>query len=285
MLGILLDESGTKKTVIVLRNFDIFYLCYKMSTSKMRLFSLVITPHYSEGNMKQDRNVNFLNGCLPFFLIIFLVGWFQGCASSPSLTRDSGFDEYDYSHPYVPTKEVAFHAQPFEGTLPLGIGARFDFLVSNAASEVSDFYSSYIEPYRKGKIFNRQPYQLDYSILPRRGEAFQKKNSIFDSVSFKSDYKLQIGVSRNFISLSDFLKPGFWLGTGRYSTSTTRPNLAEKWENPLLHSSSEENLDLDLNQTPGLDIDSILDERYNLVPDSSTRSSSPLDPGSNRGVN
>ena len=36
-------------------------------------------------------------------------------------------------------------------------------------------------------------------------------------MSIKSDYTIQIGMSRRFDEFTDFLNPSFWLGRGRFA--------------------------------------------------------------------
>ena len=104
----------------------------------------------------------------------------------------------------------------FAANLPLGIGTRIDFFLSEASDQVSSVYNSYVKPYRKGKIFREKPYELNYSILPKKGESFNL-HSPLNNVTIRSDYDFRIGMSRRFKNFSDFLNPDFFLAKGRFS--------------------------------------------------------------------
>lgn len=201
--------------------------------------------------------------------ILFLSG-LLGCASGQSVrgSLSGSMQLSENNRPVLSSRELTRQQPPFEGRLPLGIGARFDLFVADAASGMADFYNSYLGPLRRGKLFERQPYQLDYSLLPKKGEAFQNssKSSLLNSVSIKSDYKLQIGISREFISISDFFKPAFWLGQGKYSSSDAPHKPEMTFEDYRIQEILEGDELLDLNSPADLNIDSLLDERWGLVP-------------------
>lgn len=200
-------------------------------------------------------------GCL----LAAVIGVLQNCASSPSV---SGLNLDAHSPGYrfeARQGDKDAYQPPFEGRLPLGIGTRFDLFVADAAYGMSDFYHSYLEPLRKGKVFGRQPYALDYSILPKKGEAFQNKTSIIDSLSFKSDYKFQIGISRNFVRLSDFLNPNFWLAKGRFAVlPPPRKEEHSLLEEMQMDSLNNENQPIDLTGPAGVDLNQVLDDRWGL---------------------
>ena len=203
-----------------------------------------------------------------FGFILFLSG-LLGCASGQSVRGSlSGSTQLsENNRPVLSTRELTRQPPPFDGRLPLGIGARFDLFIADAASGMADFYNSYLGPLRKGKLFERQPYQLDYSLLPKKGEAFQNspKSSLLNSVSIKSDYKLQIGISREFIRISDFFKPAFWLGQGKYSTSDAIRQPEMTLEEYRLQEILERDESLDLNSVSTMNVDSLLDERWGLT--------------------
>ncbi len=207
---------------------------------------------------------------LSSYMVAMFLSGLLGCASGQpvrgSLSGSTQLSENN--RPVLSSRELTRQQQPFDGRLPLGIGARFDLFVADTASGMADFYNSYLEPLRRGKLFERQPYQLDYSLLPKKGEAFQNssKSSLLNSVSIKSDYKLQIGISREFISISDFFKPAFWLGQGKYSTSDAIRHPEMTFEDYRLQELLEEDEPLDLNSPVDLNINSLLDERWGLTP-------------------
>lgn len=148
---------------------------------------------------------------------IFCLLW--GCATAPSEPPGRSYEPVS-TRPslYRPGAEMDLKKskKPFLGTLPLGIGASFDLFVSETTESMGYFYKSYVKQYRSGQLFKEQPYQLEYSIFPRKGETFNHSNSWSD-LSFKSDYDFKIGISRRFQHFSDFFSPQFLLGSGRFS--------------------------------------------------------------------
>ncbi|MBN2326846.1 MAG: hypothetical protein JXR73_06805 [Candidatus Omnitrophica bacterium] len=192
-----------------------------------------------------------------------------GCASSQRFDHENTLSsDIASNRPATPSKVLQKQSHPFEGRLPLGIGARIDLFISDAASGVSEIYESYLKPLRKGKIFTRRPYELDYSILPKKGEAFNHKASPLDSVSIRSDYKVQIGISRKFRHLTDFLKADFWLAHDEYSTA---PAALEAAISPLqqfqLNDSAEKEEKIDLSLPVALDLEQFLSERWKYSSD------------------
>ncbi|MGC9326363.1 MAG: hypothetical protein ACP5I1_01895, partial [Candidatus Hinthialibacter sp.] len=161
--------------------------------------------------------------CLfPWMITAVLLGGYAGCASSQRAGHPIELSpEIASNRPATHSAALQKQSHPFEGRLPLGFGARIDLFISDAASGVSEMYESYFKPLRKGKLFTRRPYELDYSILPKKGEAFHHKELPLNSITFKSDYKLQIGISRKFRHVTDFLKVDFWLARDPYSTAQT----------------------------------------------------------------
>jgi hypothetical protein len=114
---------------------------------------------------------------------------------------------------------------PFESDLPLGIGAQLDIFVSQASDSAMNMYDV-IRPYRRGRIFNQQPYTMEYSILPRKGESFNHSSQLSD-VSIRSDYDFRIGMSRKFKRFSDFFTLDFLLANGRFSPSASNQRYTE----------------------------------------------------------
>lgn len=210
-------------------------------------------------------------GWAPCCLIAALFGWVQGCASLQTVSGSSSFVNSSFNansyHPVLEGQGKNRQQPSFEGRLPLGIGTRFDLFIADTASGMSDFYSSYIEPYRSGKLFSRQPYALDYSILPRKGAAFQSRGSMIESVTIKSDYKFQIGMSRNFRELSDFLNPNFWLARGKFCTAPPNKESAVTLQDLQMKQLNEEDRPLDLNCPQEVELNQLLDERWGLAPD------------------
>ena len=152
-----------------------------------------------------------------YFLLILM-----GCqtANKPftSLDSDSAANRTSL---YQPSSDQDYHGirNSIAANFPLGIGARMDFFLSETSDQVSSVYNSYIKPYRKGKIFHQKPYELDYSILPKKGESFNQTNPL-NNVTIRSDYDFRIGMSRRFQHFSDFLKPDFFMAKGRYSPTS-----------------------------------------------------------------
>lgn len=163
--------------------------------------------------------------------------------------------------PVTPRRELNPTGPKFNHTLPFGIGGRFDLILSNAAQNASDFYDSYIQPLRKGKIFSQQPYQIDYVILPKRGEAFDSGKTI-DGFSLRSDYKFQIGMSRQFKDFSDFLEPDFWLAEGEFAPSTTSFRQVDYQFD--LFREQENDVEIDFNYRSDIDIQDVIEETWGL---------------------
>lgn len=127
------------------------------------------------------------------------------------------------SHQPLTHQQIQDSHNPFAGRLPLGIGARLDVFFSETSDNVSSFYASYLQPIRRGRLFGQQPFQLDYSILPKKGESFDQTAPL-SNVSLRSDYDLRIGVTRRFQNLTDFFDMDFLLARGKYSpTSKSTP--------------------------------------------------------------
>lgn len=191
----------------------------------------------------------------------------QGCFTSQSSTPVSmNVSRDNPRRPVLTSKEMFPQARYFESNLPLGIGARVDLFVSNRADDLTDLYQSYIRPIQKGKIFYQRPYQLDYSILPKKGEAFEEKGSLLNSLSIRSDYAIQIGMSRRFGELSDFLKPSFWLGLDQFApTPDPRPQIpGEEIADQADPFSPESNLPPDGTAGPVWDLEDLIESRWGL---------------------
>jgi len=203
---------------------------------------------------------------LPFFLLLIMSFGIQGCKSNQTVSLESQNPSAHFQHPVIQSRDMVTHQKPFQSNLPLGIGARMDVFVANAASGVSELYDSYVKPLRNGKIFDRRPYQVDYSLLPKKGSVFNKKGNMLNSFAIRSDYKLQVGMSRHISNYSALLNPAFWLATGDYSNSI--PTVEEKRSNfdpRFTNFHEEEEIRFDLNCTPDIDVDSILRERWGLL--------------------
>jgi hypothetical protein len=111
-----------------------------------------------------------------------------------------------------------------QGNLPFGIGTRFNVAMAEnpkVESTASNLYNDYIQPLRRGKILSRTPVEMNYSIMPDKGEAFYHKGGL-DTGSIKSSYSFQIGMSRHVYKASDFLNADFWLANGKYNPNKQR---------------------------------------------------------------
>jgi len=195
-----------------------------------------------------------------------LVCCLQGCfTSSQQGPVSMGFVRDNPRRPVLSSEEMMPQPRHFESNLPLGIGARIDLFVSDRAQDINDLYQSYLRPIQKGKIFNHQPYQLDYSILPKKGEAFEEKGSLLNSMSIKSDYTIQIGMSRRFDEFTDFLNPSFWLGRGRFAPTPPEPVVARKPEIPTPELSAPEfNLPPEGHPYVDIGLDGLTESRWGL---------------------
>ncbi len=202
----------------------------------------------------------------PFILFLMVSLWFQGCKSTETVSIETQNPSSTFAHPVIQTIDIVKHKKPFQSNLPLGIGARMDVFVANAASGMTDLYDSYVKPIQSGKIFNRQPYQMDYSLLPKKGAAFNSKGNMLNSLSIRSDYKIQVGMSRRIRDYSDLLNPAFWLAIGDFSNSI--PTVEHRINNfdPMFNQFNlEEEEKFDLNHTPDIDVDAMLRERWGLL--------------------
>ncbi|MFB3789072.1 MAG: hypothetical protein ACE15F_22150 [bacterium] len=195
-----------------------------------------------------------------------LVCGLQGCfTSQPQGPISVGLGRENLRQPLLASEEMMPQPRHFESNLPLGIGARIDLFVSDRAEDINDLYQSYVRPIQKGKIFNRRPYQLDYSILPKKGEAFEEKGSLLNSLSIKSDYAIQIGMSRRFSDFSDFLKPSFWLGLDRFAPTPQEPVVVRKPDTVQAElSSPETNLPPDGHPLVDFNLDELTESRWGL---------------------
>ena len=153
---------------------------------------------------------------------VIIVSCLGGCASSPVTQSDP--PTLALANPPHPSnlntnQEIEHHETAFKGQLPLGFGAKLDLFVSDTADQLSEAYKSVIIPLRKGKLFSRKAYEVEYSILPKKGDDYSYKSKT-DSYRFRSDYDFRIGMSRRFHQFADFLKGDFWLAKGKYSPSS-----------------------------------------------------------------
>ncbi|RJP25147.1 MAG: hypothetical protein C4527_17625 [Candidatus Omnitrophota bacterium] len=135
----------------------------------------------------------------------------QGTASTPALNQ-----------PFTPRTEIKQQNDHFAGKLPLGIGAKFDFFISDTAENAANFYNTVLRPLRAGKVFRDQAFAIDYAILPSRGDVFNHSNRTSE-VTIRSDYKFRIGMTRKFYNFGDFLKADFWL-SAKEKSKYAHPN-------------------------------------------------------------
>lgn len=155
-------------------------------------------------------------------LLLFLPLLLQSCAStdhSTSITSPATLEQ-----PNRPLNKHEIHEAPAHftaGNLPLGIGAKFDFFVTDSAESVQEVYSSVIRPIRSGKIMSRTPVALDYSIFPSSGAAFEHDGGL-DNKTIKSNYKFQVGMSRKFNRFTDLFTTDFWLAKGEFNPSSQK---------------------------------------------------------------
>ncbi len=139
----------------------------------------------------------------------------MGCASSSKISQQNNMQakisEPTLNRPYS-EQEIKKISSPLNGNLPLGIGARIDIFVRDTAEHASNVYNSFLRPLRAGKVFRQRPYEIDYAILPKRGDVYSYKNKMGE-LSIRSDYEFRLGVTRRFHKFSDFLTSKFWLDT------------------------------------------------------------------------
>ncbi len=161
--------------------------------------------------------------CVLFFSSILLLC--VGCATSPT-TRTPQMQDYaadvHENRPVSTDKEIKRQNEHFAGNLPLGIGAKLDFFVADTAENAANFYKAVLRPLRSGKVFRDQAYEIDYAILPSKGDVFNHRNRTSE-VSIRSDYKFRVGITRKFHRFSDFLTPDFWTTTD--TANHAYPNL------------------------------------------------------------
>jgi len=148
-------------------------------------------------------------------------------------------------------------------TLPLGIGGSFNLYASDAADDITSFYNDVIRPVRSGKIFRRQPYEMDYGILPSGSEGSNSRNDQ-NKISIKSNYQFQIGMSRKFHNFGDFLKADFWLARGVYSPSYVSPVIVDQVDPFALSICEEEEFTFDQPAPFSVDVNQIIQDRWNL---------------------
>ncbi len=204
------------------------------------------------------------------FMTFGIVIVIASCSSTPQLS--SANRPNDALH--QPKDKIYNQADSFENTvpinndmgsrssLPLGIGAQFDLFTSNAASDVTTFYNTIIRPVRSGKFFSRQPYVVDYGILPDDGDVIDFQDNQ-NQVNIQSNYQLRLGMSRKFNHFSDFLKADFWLAKGQYSPSYKK-NIPTPEVDPFSLGQFErrENFDLHSERSAEFDYKSIIQERW-----------------------
>lgn len=154
-------------------------------------------------------------------LTVFVLIGLHGCQSAQTVLSTPNYNNTMVSSHPLPSQDIIIQEKHYKSRLPLGIGGNFDLFAADAASNVTDIYDSYVKPLRHGKIFRNHSYEIDYAILPKNGSAFNntKKKDLFGTLSMKSNYKIQIGMSRKFRDFTDFLNPGFWLALGRFAPS------------------------------------------------------------------
>lgn len=155
-----------------------------------------------------------MNPCVQWALALSVLAA-AGCSSAPQADRSQSI-ALERKTERLPTSvsELTRHEQPFEGRLPLGIGARFNLFMAETAQGVDSLYSDVLKPMRTGKLFRSQPFAIDYAVRDR-GDTFDEESKL-SGLDFESKYDIRIGMSRRFHNFSDFLNPGFWLADGRF---------------------------------------------------------------------
>lgn len=142
---------------------------------------------------------------------------------------------------HIPTSvsELTRHEKPFEGSLPLGLGARVNVFMAETAQGVGSLYSDVLKPMRTGKLFRSQPYAIDYAVRDR-GDTFSGSSKL-SGLDFRSSYDIRFGMSRRFANFGDFLKPGFWLAADEFGPGPPKGEMpaASGW-NPLFIGPSEQ---------------------------------------------
>lgn len=145
-------------------------------------------------------------------------------------TTQNSYDEYYPTEPLQAEKQytepvVQHETHNFaQGNFPLGIGTKFNLAMAENPKEessASNLYDNYIQPLRRGKILSRTPVEMNYSIMPDKGEAFFHPGGL-DTGSIKSSYSFQVGMSRHVYEVSDFLSADFWLAKGKYNPNKKR---------------------------------------------------------------
>jgi hypothetical protein len=164
---------------------------------------------------------------IPCGLVALWLCMFAGCQAAGISTSMSSVST-DRQKPMLNKPIIATEpprVSPFESDLPLGIGAQVDIFISQASDSALNMYDV-IQPYRRGRIFNQQPYAMEYSILPRKGELFNHSSQLSD-VSIRSDYDFRIGMSRKFERFSDFFTFDFLMAKGRFSPTASNQQYTE----------------------------------------------------------
>lgn len=170
--------------------------------------------------------------------------FFVGC-SSATLTERNQTVEFNSPSGLMPTSvsELTRHEKPFEGSLPLGLGARVNVFMAETAHGVDTLYTDVLKPMRTGKIFSSQPYAIDYAVRDR-GDAFDEKSKL-SGLDLRSNYDIRFGMSRRFHNFGDFLKPGFWLAAGEFGPKPPKGvQPPDSGWNPLFIEPSDDELPL-----------------------------------------
>ncbi|MEW6237254.1 MAG: hypothetical protein AB1656_17870 [Candidatus Omnitrophota bacterium] len=200
-----------------------------------------------------------------WFLAAGLLGFFlSGCATSSRHSANETMKSGAFSSGIARTNS-GIAKQPIikKPLLPLGIGGSFNLYASDAADDLSAFYNNVIRPVRSGKIFKRQPYEMDYGILPSGSEGTSTRNDQ-NKITIKSNYQFKIGMSRKFHNFGDFLKADFWLARGAYSPSYVSPVIVDQVDPFALSVCEEEDFSLDQLTPSSIDIGQIIEDRWNL---------------------
>ncbi len=157
---------------------------------------------------------------------------FTGCSSAPLVNNQSFHLNEQRNRLPTSVGELTRHEEPFEGRLPLGLGARVNVFMAESAHGVDTLYSDVLKPMRAGKLFRSQPFAIDYAVRDR-GDSFDEGSKLTD-LDFESKYDIRLGMSRRFHRFGDFLNPKFWMASGRFAPEPPkqRPPGRTGW-NPL----------------------------------------------------
>ena len=189
---------------------------------------------------------------------------FQGCSTTQTARSEKTAESnvnLSALHRPLSSKEITQTAPLSGGNFPLGITGRFDLFVSDTAEQVAEVYDTVIRPIQKGKLFQRQPYEIDYAILPERGDVF-KHDGRLGSPSIESNYEFRLGMVRQFSNFSDFLTTDFWMAKGQYGPKAPKRHHSSLPTNGHLLDPSGAGSTIDL-ETPYIDPQAVLGTGWN----------------------